>query len=161
VPSKLIRLVSGAVLVDGLLGGASLDRTFIQLPAFRNTGVRPWAAFSRNADLGPRAFLWYPTLAISGMTLSVSAAVKSRSENVSRISAAGLIAAAVLAAAGLLATIGAAPNMLRVRRAGDDQAVLRRSFEGFDFWQGIRGPLQGLAFAANVLSLVTLLAHEE
>jgi hypothetical protein len=74
------RLVTAAILIDGILAGASLDRTFIQLPA--------------------------------------------------------------------------APNLLRLRHAGDDDATsLQKSMEGFQFWQRIRGPLQGLAFVANVLSL--------
>lgn len=152
MPSQLIRLVSRAVLVDGLLGGASLDRTFTQLPAFRRVGVRPRA--------GPRSFFWYPTLAISGTTLSVSAAVKCRSENVSRFSSAGLIAAAVLAAGGLLATIGGAPSQLRIRGEGDDGEEPSESFDEVDFWEDIRGPLQGLAFAANVMALLSLLAEE-
>jgi len=49
--ARLSQLVTAAVLVDGFLAGASVDRTFVQLPAFRKTGVRQWAAFSRNADL--------------------------------------------------------------------------------------------------------------
>jgi hypothetical protein len=160
MPSQLIRLVSGAVLIDGLLGGASLDRTCIQLPALRHAGVHPPAVICRKEDVEHRADFWYPTIAISGTTLSVAAAMKGRSDGVSRLSSAGLIAAAVLAAGGLLATIGAAPNRLRVRRAGGEPDEPRRSSERFDFWQGIRGPLQGLAFAANVLSLVSLLAEE-
>ena len=151
--SGLRRLVTGAVLIDGFLAGASLDRTLIQLPAFRRAGVRPWAAFSREADLGNRALLWYPTLAIGGAALSLAAAVKGRAE---RVSFGWLYAAAILATAGLLATFGAAPNMLRVRKAGDDAAVLQRSFDGFSFWQDIRGALQASAFAANVLSLRSL-----
>ena len=70
--SPLIHLVTGAILIDGILAGASLDRTLIQLPAFRQVGPLPWAAFSRKADLGDRAFLWYPGLAIIGFVLAVS-----------------------------------------------------------------------------------------
>ena len=152
----ITRLVTGAILIDGVLAGASLDRTLIQLPAFRQVGPLPWAAFSRKADLGDRAFLWYPSLAILGTGLSLAAALKGRSETSSRSASAWLAAAAAFSAAGLLATTGAAPNMLRVRHAGEEAEVLQRSMEGFHFWQRIRGPLQGLAFAANVLSLLTM-----
>lgn len=154
--ARLSQLVTAAVLVDGFLAGASVDRTFVQLPAFRKTGVRQWAAFSRNADLGHRAFLWYPSLAISGTALSIAAALKGRREQVPPVSAGWLNAAAILAAAGLLTTIGAAPNMLRLRNAGDEYPVLKRSFEGFEYWQNIRGTLQALAFVANVLSMRSL-----
>lgn len=152
--ARLSQLVTAAVLVDGFLAGASVDRTFVQLPAFRKTGVRQWAAFSRNADLGHRAFLWYPSLAISGTALSIAAALKGRREQVPPVSAGWLNAAAILAAAGLLTTIGAAPK--RLRNASDDYPVLKRSFEGFEYWQNIRGTLQALAFVANVLSMRSL-----
>ena len=156
VEEGITRLVTGAILIDGVLAGASLDRTLIQLPAFRQVGPLPWAAFSRKADLGDRAFLWYPGLAMIGTGLSLAAALKGRSETSSRSASAWLAAAAAFSAAGLLATAGAAPNMLRVRQAGDDAAVLQRSMEGFQFWQRIRGTLQGLAFVANVLSLLAI-----
>jgi hypothetical protein len=154
--SPLTRTVSAATILNGFLAGASLDRTFIQLPAFRRAGVRPWAAFSREADLQPRAAAWYPTLAIGGAALSITAALGGRSSEISPASRRWLLTAATLATAGLLATLGAAPNMLRVRHAGDDAASLQRSFDGFKRWQEIRGPLHALAFLANVRSLVAI-----
>ena len=154
--ARLTQLVTAAVLVDGFLAGASADKTLIQLPALGKAGMQHFAAFSRNADLGDRGYLWYPVLAIGGTALSVAAAVKGRSDLLPSDSARWLNAAAILAAAGLLTTIGAAPNMMRVRTAGDDYAVLKKSFRGFEFWQNIRGPLQALAFVANVLSLRSL-----
>src|SRR5437870_12718994 len=113
--SPLIHLVTGAILIDGILAGASFDRTLIQLPAFRQVGPLSWAAFSRKADLGDRAFLWYPGLAMIGTGLSLAAALKGRSETSSRSASAWLAAAAAFPAAGLLAPAGAAPTMLRVR----------------------------------------------
>jgi hypothetical protein len=154
--SSLSALIATAILLDGILAGASLDRTFIQLPAFRRVGPLAWAAFSRNADLGKRALFWYPGLAIGGTALSVIAALKGRRETLPSSSSAWLTVAALLSAAGLLTTIGAAPNMLRLPQVGDDTEVLQRSMEGFQFWQRIRGPLQGLAFVANVLSLLAM-----
>jgi hypothetical protein len=153
---QLRQLVAGAVLLDGILAGASLDKTFIQLPAFQGVGPRGWAAFSRKADLGTRGLFWYPGLAIGGTVVSFIAALKGRSERLSPAASAWLAAAALLSAAGLLATSGAAPNMVRLRRAGDDAEVLQRSMEGFQFWQRIRGPLQGLAFLANVLAFLKM-----
>jgi hypothetical protein len=154
--STLSCLVATAILLDGILAGASLDRTFIQLPAFRRVGSREWAAFSRKADLGDHALFWYPGLAIGGTALSVIAALKGRRERLSPASSAWLAAAALLSAAGLLTTIGAAPNMLRLRHAGNEAEMLQQSMEGFQFWQRMRGPVQGLAFVANVLSLLTM-----
>ena len=82
VEGGITRLVTGAILIDGILAGASLDRTLIQLPAFRQVGPLPWAAFSRKADLGDRAFLWYPSLAMIGTGLSLAAALKGAKRNV-------------------------------------------------------------------------------
>src|SRR5262249_38868610 len=36
---------------DAFLGGGGLDRAAIQMPAWRQVGVLPWAEFSRHADL--------------------------------------------------------------------------------------------------------------
>jgi hypothetical protein len=155
MPSLHSPLATGAVLLDGFLAGASFDRTLIQLPAFRRAGVQHWAAFSRKADLGNRALFWYPTLAIAGTALSIGAALEGRSKNVPAMRAACLFTAAALAAAGLLTTIGAAPNMLRLRKIGDGQTELQRSFDGFAYWQKIRGTLQSLAFVAIVFALIS------
>src|SRR2546423_5395507 len=120
---RITRLVTGAILIDGILAGASLDRTLIQLPAFRQVGPLPWAAFSRKADLGDRAFLWYPSLAMIGTGLSLAAALKGRSKTSPRSDSAWLAAAAAFSAAGLLATAGAAPHLVRGSQAGDERGV--------------------------------------
>lgn len=69
--------------------------------------------------------------------------------------------AALMAAAGLLTTLKAAPNMLRVRRLGDDEAALKRAMDGFQFWGNLRGLFQVLAFVGNVWSLAVLAAPED
>lgn len=64
------QLVLVATILDGLIAGASLNRTIVELPAFRRIGAPAWATFSRNADLRTGRF-WYPTLAIAGTILTI------------------------------------------------------------------------------------------
>lgn len=157
--SATARLAFGATLLDGVLAGASLDRTLIQLPAFQRLGPRPWADFSRKADLD-RGRWWYPTLAIAGTALSLAAVARTRRDTASRKARGPLSTAAMLAAAGLLTTMKAAPNMLRIRDVGVDESILQQSLAGFERWHGMRAILQGLAFAANVVALRSLTTRD-
>src|SRR5438552_9830725 len=129
-------LLAAATTLNGLLAGANADRLFIQLPAFRKTGPRAWAEFSRHADLAPSGMMFYPTLAIGGTLLSIAASVAAPASGAGRRpgAAAATRFAAVLATAGLLLTIKAAPNMLQVRHLGHDAEALQQRFDGFEFW---------------------------
>lgn len=134
-------LTLAAIVADGLIAGASLNRSVVELPALRRLGARTWADYSRNADLRNGRF-WYPALAIGGTLLTVAAATRRRS----------LWPSAVLAAAGLLTTALAGPNVLRVRRATEPD-VIERAFERFRRWQAVRASLQGLAFLAAIAGM--------
>jgi hypothetical protein len=72
------RLLIAATLVNGLLASGNINRGLVDMPAWRRVGVLGWAAFSRQADLGPRAMIVYPSEAFTGMILSVAAAAMSR-----------------------------------------------------------------------------------
>jgi len=153
------RLAIGATLVDSLLGGANINRGLIEMPAWQKTGPLGWARFSRHADLAMPTMVLYPLWAFSGLFLSVGALLSFRNDrSAPRSAAAPLYLAALMTAAGLLATIKAAPNMLRVRHLGDDEAALQQSLDGFQFWGNIRGLFQVLAFVANLWALVALLS---
>src|SRR6185369_2463732 len=119
-------LTVAAIVTDGLLAGASLNRSVVELPAFRHMGAAAWADYSRNADLRNGKF-WYPALAIGGTLLTIAAATRRRS----------LWPSALLATAGLLSTALAGPNVLRVQRT-NDRDVIERSFAGFSRWQAVR-----------------------
>ena len=50
--SRTSALTLAATVFNAFLGGGGLDRVAIQMPAWRQVGIVPWAEFSRHADLG-------------------------------------------------------------------------------------------------------------
>jgi hypothetical protein len=67
-------LILAATVVTGLLAGASLDKSIVQLPARRRMGVVEFAAFSRAADLG-NGLILYPILGIGAALFTILAAL--------------------------------------------------------------------------------------
>ncbi|MGZ4913217.1 MAG: hypothetical protein ACXV5B_08900 [Halobacteriota archaeon] len=151
-------LLSIAIILNGFLAGLNIDRGLVQMPAWRKTGVRAWAAYSRHADLGNAKYL-YPTEAIVGALFTVAAAVSFYFDLTAPASAADPIYASVaLAVGGLLTTLKAGPFMLSLRRIGEDASALQKAFEGFRRWGNVRGVCQILAFLVNIWAFVAL-AH--
>src|SRR5881227_2595655 len=126
-------LLAAATILNGLLAGANADRLLVGIPALRKLGPVTWGEYSRNADLAPTGIVFYPTLAIGGTILTIAAACSGR------LKPAPTQIAAVLALAGLLLTFKAGPNMLAVRKLGDDAEALQRRMGGFEYWSRWRG----------------------
>jgi hypothetical protein len=142
-----------AAILNGLLAGGNIDRAFVQMPAWRKTGVRAWAAYSRRADLQNGRFL-YPAEAIGAAFLTVAAAVAFYLDVTAPLSASIPVYASVaLVLGGLLATVKAAPIMLSLKRIGDDPPALQKAFDGFSRWGNVRGIFQVLAFLTNISAL--------
>ncbi len=150
-------LALAASAVGGLLAGGNVDRLVVGFPAWRRVGTRAWADYSRHADLSANGMALYPFLAIGGATVSIAALASFRRDRRAPARAGlPLSAAAFLTIGGLLVTTQAAPNMLRLRRLGNDRAALQRAFEGFYRWSAVRAVFQVLAFGANLWSLAAL-----
>ena len=149
-------LIITATTFSGFLAGANMDRIVIQMPAWRRVGVRAWAKFSRRADLG-NGLIVYP-LELAGATIFTVAAAMAlhRDRSAARHAMLPIVSAAILEAGGLLATTQAAPQMLSLRRIGDDRKKLRRAFRQFDHWGGIRAVFQILAFGMHLWALASL-----
>ena len=153
---KWARFMLVAIAFNAVVASVGLDRLVVQMPAWRQVGVRAWAAYSRHADLG-NAWMLYPVAAFGGTALSVAAAVTIRRDRMAPSHAAlAVYATAILAVAGLLVTTQAAPYMLSLRTIGDDPSALQHAFVGFDCWGGVRAVAQILAFVANLWSLASL-----
>src|SRR5215211_1970324 len=151
-------LIVVATLLNGILAGVTVDRILVGLPAWHAVGAIAWANYSRSADLG-NGLLIYPALAIGGALFSVGAAVSLIWQPTRRRSVAiALYVAAALAITGLLLTFKDAPSMLSLRTIGnEDMAHLQQAFNGFWFWEAIRGVIQVLVFVGNLWSLGMIL----
>ncbi len=162
MPNVLNR-ISGLLVVssalNGILGGAGLVRTFVDMPAWRVVGAAAWADFSRHADLG-YGLAVYPALGIGGALATIAAlVVHLRSGRVARAATAPLLLGAVLVAIGMITTGFAAPQMLGLR-APLDAAAVQRAFDRFALWGGIRAVAQAGAFAANLWGIVRVARGE-
>jgi hypothetical protein len=148
----------GLIVVDQLLGTVvdSLNRTLVEMPAWRHLGVQAWATFSRNADLGNGTIL-YPLAGIGGLVLVLAAAIVFRAGPRRPWAAAiPVYAAALLTICVILTTTQAAPIMQSLRRIGDDPVALQRAFDGFYRWDAIRAVIGMLEGFAEIWALVTL-----
>ena len=157
---RVLRLTLILVAAELLLGGlaAALNRTLVEMPAWRLLGAGAWATFSRQADLGNGAIV-YPIVGIAGAASILAAAIAFRFSS-QRPWSVGvpLYGAALMAVCGLLATTQAAPIMLSLRRIGDDPAALRYAFEGFYRWDSIRAVFGTLGYCAEIWTLIALLS---
>jgi hypothetical protein len=109
--SLACRLSVVATALGGILAGASVDRSIVGLPAWRRVGARPWATYSRQADLRNGQIL-YPFLGIGQPLFTIATAVAYHFDRTTPRSAAlPTYAAAVLSVGHVFATTRAAPNM--------------------------------------------------
>jgi hypothetical protein len=153
--TKILLVV--ATFFGGLMAGLNVDRAFVAMPAWQQLGPLAWATFSQKADLGNGLFL-YPFEAIVGTLLNIGTLVSYRFDKVKTKSRAlPLYLAALLSIGGLLVTVKAAPIMLSVPHLGGDPLLLQKAFDGFNFWGGIRGLSQLLAFVAELWAIFSLL----
>jgi hypothetical protein len=146
----MLRIALLLIVVGQLMGTVadSLNRTLVEMPAWRHLGAEAWAAFSRRADLG-NGHVMYPLVGIGGTVLILAAAIAFRLSPRRPLSVAiPVYAAALMAICVMLTTTQAAPVMLSLGRIGDDPAALQQAFEGF-------GALEG---CAEILALVALLS---
>jgi hypothetical protein len=148
----------GLIIVDQLLGTIidSLNRTLVEMPAWKHLGAQAWATFSRLADLGNGTIL-YPLAGIGGLVLVLAAAIVFRLGRRRPWSVAiPVYGAALMVICVILTTTEAAPIMQSLRRIGDDPRALEQAFEGFYRWDSIRAVIGMLEGFFEIWALVAL-----
>lgn len=147
-------LILAATVVTGLLAGMSLDKAAVQLPARHRMGIIAFAGFSRANDLG-NGLIAYPMFGIAAALLTLGAGVAAFASGTPLSQAWPIYVSASLALLHSAATARAAPNMLRLRRPTDEEAVLASTLDNFARWHNVRAILQLLNFIALIAALVT------
>ena len=153
------RVVLACVVTALVMGvvGADLNRTLVEMPAWRVVGPHAWAAFSRHADLGAGHTI-YPVLGIGGTLLSVAAAIVFRLSPRRPLAAALPLYGWACANIGVIVlTVFAAPIMLSVPGLGNDPIALARAFAGFAYWDGVRAVVGAVGDCAAIWALIALL----
>ncbi len=145
-----------ATIFGAFLAGGNLDRIVVQMPAWRKVGSIGWAVYSRHADLG-NGFYLYPPLAFGGAFFSTAGLIAFMMDTTAPIMALlPIIFAVGFTISGLIFTVKAAPQMLKLRRIGDDPEAIREAFKQFDHWGSWRAIVQIGAFGTNIWSLVAV-----
>jgi hypothetical protein len=148
----------GLIVVQQLLENVigTMNRTLVEMPAWRHLGVQAWAAFSRGADLGNGTIL-YPLAGIGGLALILAAAIVFRLGPRRPWSVAvPVYGSALFAICVMLTTTQAAPVMLSLHRIGNDPRALQHAFEGFYRWDSIRAVVGTLEGCLEIWALVAL-----
>ncbi len=152
-----LALFLAALGINGLLAGASITKSIVELPAGKTMGSLAFAAYSRAADLR-NGLPWYSFLGIAGPILTISVAITtSLGYGPAGDFATALDVAAALSIAHVGSTALAAPNMLKVGHVGSDVAQLDALYARFRRWNGLRAILQGLTFLVCLVAIHELL----
>ena len=151
--SGILVLIICALIFNGTLGGASLEASLVKLPARKRIGARAYAVFARGNDLGNG--LWvYPPWAIGSALLVFSATVAAFLEQAGTPLSVTLAVASATTVLHFLATSRAAPVMLSLRDASDEESILAAKLDKFARWHAVRAVFQVLTFLALIWSLV-------
>ncbi len=152
----LVVLIVAATALNGLLGGFSFEIALVKLPTRRRIGARAYATFARGSDLGNG--LWvYPSTAISAALLTVIATLVAYVQRQPPALLLPLSIASLTSIGHFLATSQAAPIMVRVSKAPDDDTLVASLLDRFAQWHAVRATLQVLTFF--VLLWVLLVAR--
>lgn len=153
-----IWLLLTAVLVNGLLVGASMDQSIKQLPARHRIGVVAYSEYSKAADLR-NGVVFYGALGIGGALIAIAAAVVGIINQSGGQVTTALWVVIVLTLAHSAVTSRAAPTNFKQRNAGEDEERLTAVFGSFVKLQTIRVSLQFLTLLALIWGLAAQIAH--
>lgn len=141
-----------ALVVNAMLGGASLDQAVKQLPARHRIGVQAFAEYSTAADLG-NGVAWYAGLGLTAAALALIAVIAAFRGWGSRRRV--LLVAVVAATVGwLVVTAFAAPLVFSQLDVVGDPAALARIFDRFEVLNVLRAGLQVVVVAALAGALI-------
>src|SRR5713101_4256241 len=142
----VLSLITLATAANGLLAGANTDTALVKLPARRRIGAVAYATFARGNDLG-NGLVVYPLLGVGAALLTLLATALAYVERSPMEVLLLLSLASLLSLLHTFATIRAAPVMLNIKDAPDDEAILAAQLDRFARWHAVRATFQVLAFS--------------
>jgi len=150
--------VAVTVAVNGLIAGASFDVAAVKLPTRKRIGAVAYANFARGNDLG-NGLVVYPAAGISAALLVFGTTITTYFAGGSSAVKVPLLLACAGTVAHSVCTAKAAPIMLSLRRAPDDESVLTAKLDRFAFWHACRAVLQFATFTFLLWALVEFNRH--
>ncbi len=146
-------LITLATVINGLLAGLNVDTALVKLPARRRIGAVAYATFARGNDLG-NGLIVYPLLGIGAALLTVLATALAYIAHAPLEALLPLSIASLLSLLHTFATTRAAPVMLSLKDAPDNEAVLTAKLDRFARWHAVRTMFQVLTFFVLLWALV-------
>ena len=148
-------LVATGTVINGVIAGVSFDVAAVKLPTRKRIGVVAYANFARGNDMG-NGIIVYPAVAILALLLTAGATLAAYFLQAPQSVLLPLFTACAGTVASFLCTAKAAPNMLSLRHAPDDEKLLSQKLDKFALWHGYRFAFQFLTFLATVWALVAI-----
>ncbi len=148
-------LIVIAVIIHGLIAGISFDVATVKLPTRKRIGAVAYARFARGNDMG-NGIIVYPTIAILALILVAVTTLIAYLSRAPQTVTLPLLAACAGTVAHSLCTAKAAPNILSLRNAADDEIFLTGKLNEFAKWHAYRAAFQFLTFVALVWALVAI-----
>jgi hypothetical protein len=149
----VLSLMILATAINGLLSGLNVDTALVKLPARRRIGAVAYATFARGNDLG-NGLVVYPLLGVGAALLTVLATALAYIVHSPIEVLLPLSIALLLSVLHSFATTRAAPVMLSIKDAPNDEALLASKLDRFARWHTVRATFQVLAFFVLLWALV-------
>jgi Domain of unknown function (DUF1772) len=153
--SLVVFLIASASAINGLLSGLNMDTALVKLPARRRIGAVAYAAFARGNDLG-NGLVVYPLLGVGAVLLTLLATALAYVERSPMEVLLLLSLASLLSILHTFATTRAAPVMLSIKDASDNEALLMAKLDRFARWNAVRATFQVAAFFVLLWALAVV-----
>ena len=141
-----------SVVIHGILAGISFDVAAVKLPTRRRIGAVAYAAFARGNDLG-NGLVIYPAAGILALGTAFGTIAWAYFAGSPKAVMIPLLAACIGTIAHSACTAMAAPIMLSLRNAPDEEKALAEKLDRFALWHALRATFQFLTFAALIWAL--------
>jgi hypothetical protein len=141
----VVFLIASASAINGLLAGLNVDTALVKLPTRRRIGAVAYTTFARGNDLG-NGLVVYPLLGVGAALLTLLATALAYVWHSSMEVLLLLSLASLLSILHTFATTRAAPVMLSIKDAPDDEAILSAKLDRFARWHTVRAMFQVVAF---------------
>jgi hypothetical protein len=151
----VVFMIALAIAANGLLAGLNMDTALVKLPARRRIGAVAYATFARGNDLGNGRVV-YPLLGIGAALLTFLATAVAYAERNPIELLFPLSIASLLSILHTFATTRAAPVMLSIKDASDDEMTLSSKLDRFEQWHAVRATFQVLTFSVLMWALVVV-----
>lgn len=151
----VVLIIAIASAVNGLLAGLNTDTALVKLPARRRIGAVAYTTFARGNDLG-NGLVVYPLLGVGAALLTLFATALAYAEHSPLEVVLLLSLASGLSLLHTFATTRAAPVMLSLKDAPDNEALLMAKLDRFARWHAVRATFQVLTFFVLLWALVVV-----